>query len=113
MDPPPMETVVYQPTANGFRWVFESASVEGQRTHSEVQARLDGAEYPVTRNDSNSSVTRGFRQLADRTYAEVTKVEGSVTATRVVEISPDGNTLTAIDISTNNPASAVLVFQRQ
>jgi hypothetical protein len=74
---------------------------------------LDGAAYPVATSDSNVSVTRRFRQLTDRTYAEVTNVEGLVTATRVVEISPDGNTLTAVDIATNNSAGAVLVFQKQ
>lgn len=105
------ETLVYQPTASGFRWVVDAATVRG-RTHSEVDAKLDGAEYPV-RSENNLSVVRKFRQLADRTYAEVTKVEGMVTATRVVEVSADGNTLTAVDIATNNPAAAVLVFQKQ
>jgi len=70
-------------------------------------------EYPVTSNDNTLSVTRRFQQLGDRTYAEVTKVEGTVAFTRVVEISPDGKTLTAVDIATNNRGSGLFVFEKQ
>jgi len=113
MDQPQIETMVYQPAANGFRWVVDSNSVQGRRTHSEVEAKLDGADYPVRRFDNDLSVTRGFRRLAARTYAEVTKIHGTVTFTRVVEISPDGKSLTTVDIATNNSAGAVQVFEKQ
>src|SRR5581483_10596628 len=106
--PASVETMAYQPTASGFKVVADSLLPTGRNNHYEVEASLDGKEYSVTNNLTSLQVTRQFRRIDDHTYAEVTKVDGVVTLTRTVEISPDGKTLKATDIATDNSFSAVM-----
>ena len=47
--PPKNQTIKYEPSAGGFKFTSEGLDAQGQATHTETIAKLDGKDYPVSR----------------------------------------------------------------
>jgi hypothetical protein len=81
-----------EPTGDGLTVVYDMVGTRGGVTHLEWTGRFDSRDYPVRGVDY--VLTNAYRRIDDRSYAIVVKVDGTVAATAVVVVSPDGRTLT-------------------
>jgi hypothetical protein len=81
-----------EPTDDGLTVVYDMVGTRGGVTHMEWTGRFDSRDYPVQGVDY--VLTNAYRRIDDRSYAIVVKVDGTVAATAVVVVSPDGRTLT-------------------
>lgn len=113
--PPKSQTLTWKPSADGsFTFTTASVTAQGQKTGSQMTARFDGNDYPV--KGSANTTSRAFKRLDDRTYEEVSKLNGKVTLTRTHKVSPDGKTLTITATGTNadgQKVNMVTVFDKE
>jgi predicted metalloprotease len=65
--------------------------LRGGITHMEWSGRFDGREYPVQGVDY--VLTNAYRQLSDRSYEIVVRVDGRKVAVATAVVSPDGRRL--------------------
>ena len=83
-----------EPWRDGIRVAYDMVGTRGGRTHIEWIGAFDGQDYPVQGLDY--VVTNAYRQIDDRTYRIVVKVDGRIAATTNVTVTSDGRTLTAV-----------------
>jgi hypothetical protein len=81
-----------EPWEDGLRVIYDMVGTRGGVTHWEWTGRLDGKDYPL--EGIEEVVTNAYSRIADRTYNVVFKVDGRVTTTTKISISPDGKIMT-------------------
>jgi hypothetical protein len=93
-DPSPYRRVTLriEPSGDdGLAVIYDMVGTRGGVTHMEWTGRFDGRDYPVQGVDY--VLTNAYRQLDNRRYEIVIKVDGQIAATAVATVSPDGHTL--------------------
>ena len=74
-----------------------------------MDGKFDGADYPV--QGVEIVVTNAYRRVDDRTFEIVQKVDGEVSVTARMTVSPDGKTLTSVTFAQNGQTTTT-VFER-
>ena len=96
-----------------FELDFQSATdgfaITNSSSHATGHVHLDGKPHPNA--DSSAMVTA--RRVDERTYEVTNKVQGKVTYTQRVSVSPDGKTLTMSSQPVDQAKPQVLVFARE
>jgi hypothetical protein len=73
--------------------VTDGVDADGKKTHTEITYRFDGKDYAYKgAPDANS--TRVFTRVDDHHYTYSTKVNGLITTTSRIAVTPDGKTRT-------------------
>jgi hypothetical protein len=73
--------------------VTDGADAEGKKIHTEISYKFDGKDYDYKgAPDANS--TRVYSRVDDHHYTYATKVNGLITTTSRVAVTPDGKTRT-------------------
>ena len=85
-------TTKIESSNDGLKVIYDMVGERGGVTHWEWMGRLDGKDYPL--EGIEEAVTNAYNRIADRTYDLVFKVDGRVTTTTRISISPDGKTMT-------------------
>jgi len=71
----------------------DGADADGKKIHTEITYKLDGKDYEYKgAPDANS--TRFYTRVDDHHYTFATKVNGLITTTSRVAVTPDGKTRT-------------------
>ena len=93
VESPPYKRVItrIEPWQDGLRVTYDMVGIRGGVTHMEWTGKFDGKDYPMQGIDY--VMTNAYRRLDDRTYEIVIKLDGVLTATARVAVSPDGRTL--------------------
>ena len=69
--------------------VTDGADADGKKIHTEITYTFDGKDYEYTGAlDANSA--RAFTRVDDHHYSYSTKVNGAITTTSRVAVTPDG-----------------------
>jgi hypothetical protein len=89
---------------DGLKVTYDMIGIRGGRPHLEWTGGFDSEEYPVEGVDY--VLTNAYRLIDSRTYEIVVKVDGVVAATTRVEVSPDGQILTAVTTETDTSGHA-------
>ena len=80
----------------------------------EWRGKADGRDYPVA--GVEVVVTAAYTRVDDRTFSVIQKLDGRVSATGKLVLSPDGKTLTALTTSPNaqgQDVTTTTVYDRQ
>jgi len=85
-------TVVYAAAGDDVKVTVDGVDASGKATHSEWTGKFDGKEYPVT--GGAASTTRSYTMVNDHTLNLVDKVDGKITESGTLVVSPDGKTRT-------------------
>jgi hypothetical protein len=80
-----------EPWEDGLKVSYDMVGIRGGVTHLEWSGRFDGKDYPMQGLDS--VMTNAYRRIDDRTYEIVIKLDGVISATARVTVSPDSRTL--------------------
>jgi len=98
---PPIKSqiITHEAVPNGIRTIVETVDARGTIERQEITAMFDGKEHEL--KGAPMPATRVYRRIDDRTYEYVQRVNGRVTVTTRVEISPDGQTRTNTTTGTN------------
>jgi hypothetical protein len=73
--------------------ITDGADAEGKKIHTEITYRFDGKDYDYKgAPDANSA--RVYTRVDDHHYTFATKVNGLITTTSRVAVTPDGKTRT-------------------
>jgi hypothetical protein len=113
-EPPTSNTTVLDMMNGVMRITADAVSGDGQKTHTVTMAAFDGKEHAVM--GAVLPTTRTFKWVDDHHYEWVTKVNGRVTTTTRLELSPDGKTQTLVTTGMSAQAQRVdntSVFERQ
>jgi len=95
--PPPKSSIVkIEAPKNGFKSVSDGVNAEGKPMHSEVAAKYDGKDYPVTATGMPSDLTIAMKKIDAYTHEVTAKQGGKVLITGREMVSKDGKTLTRI-----------------
>jgi hypothetical protein len=92
-------TCKIEPWEDGLKVTYDFVGTRGGVTHMEWMGKFDGKDYRVQGVDY--ILTNAYSQITDRAYQIAVKVDGVLTATTKVAISPDGKTLTAVTTQKN------------
>ena len=91
----------------------DGLSFTDRAQHSTKTMKFDGKDYPVQDPNARKGSMSSARRIDASTFELTEKIDGKVTDTQHIQLSPDGNTLTM----TIQPASGrkpnVLVFERE
>jgi hypothetical protein len=82
----------------------------GGITHMEWVGRFDARDYPV--QGAASFMTNAYRQIDERSYEIVIKVDGATAATATAVVASDGMTMTVTTVETAGGKSTA-VYRRQ
>lgn len=80
-----------EPWQDGLRVTYDMVGIRGGITHTEWTGRFDGKDYLMQGLDY--VMTNAYRKVDARSYEIVIKVDGAISATAQVVVSPDGRTL--------------------
>jgi hypothetical protein len=90
---PKNQTTGITASADTLTAVTDGADAEGKKIHTEISYKFDGKDYDYKgAPDANS--TRVYTGVDDHHYTYVTKVNGLITTTSRVAVTPDGKTRT-------------------
>ena len=103
-------TVVIEAAGDNIKVTMDGTDKDGKPLHTEWTGKFDGTDYPV--QGVEVVVTNAYRRVDDRTYEVVQKVDGEVSVTARMMVSPDGRTLTTVTFGRNGPATTT-VFDRE
>jgi hypothetical protein len=113
--PPKSQTLKFASSADGgFKFTVDTVPTDGQPTHTETVAKIDGKAYPV--KGAQESALRLYTKTDDHTFTDVTKRNGKVAVTTKMVISPDGKTMTVTRNGVNGygqKVNSVSVFDKQ
>jgi hypothetical protein len=92
-DPWPYQKVTLriEPSGDGLRVVYDMVRRRGGIQHLEWSGRIDGRDYPV--QGVGYVLTNAYRQLSDRSYEIIVKVDDRAAAVATAVVSSDGRTL--------------------
>ena len=85
-------TCKIEPWNDGLKVTYDMVGERGGVTHWEWTGRLDGKDYPL--QGIEEVVTNAYRRVGDRAYEVVAKIDGRITATTRIVISPEGTVMT-------------------
>jgi len=88
-------SLTIRPSGEAVQVTYDLFRDRGGVSHLEWTGRFDGRDYALQGVDQYS-VTNAYRRLDDRTYEIVQKVDGAISATATIRLSPDEKTLTTI-----------------
>jgi hypothetical protein len=112
---PPFRRVTFRvaPQEEGVRITYDTVGIRGGVIHMEWDGKFDGRDYMVRGVDQY--VTNAYRPIDDHTYENVVKVDGRLTATTRITISPDRWTVTSVSTETEHGQTRTVttVWQRQ
>jgi len=93
-EPSPYRRVTFriEPAGDGVKVTYRMVGTRGGLTRMEWTGRFDGADQLVQGVDN--VLTNAYRQIDDRSYEIVVKVDGQVAAVATTRVSSDGRTLT-------------------
>ena len=105
--PAPYKRASYriEPLKDGVKVVYDMVRPRGGVTHMEWTGRLDGMDYAV--QGVEEYVTNAYREVSDREWDVVLKVDGRVAATSRITLSADGNTMTTVTSGRNAQGAEV------
>lgn len=73
--------------------ISDGVNAQGQKTHDETIYKFDGRDYDV-KGAPEPKTTRAYTRVDDHHYSYATKVNGAITTTSRVAVTPDGKTRT-------------------
>lgn len=73
--------------------ITDGADAEGRKIHTEITYKFDGKDYDY-KGAPDASSTRVYTRVDDHHYTYGTKVNGLITTTSRVAVTPDGKTRT-------------------
>ncbi len=94
----------------GLRVTYDMVRTRGGITHMEWLGRFDARDYPV--QGAASFMTNAYRQIDDRSYEIVIKVDGATAATATAVVSSDGATMTVTTVETAGGKSTAVYRRR-
>ena len=103
-----------EPWQDGLKVTYDLVGTRGGATHMEWIGKFDGKDYPVQGVDY--VLTNAYSRIDGRSYQIISRIDGVVTATAKVEISPDGKTLTTLTTGNNaqgKTLTTTAVYERQ
>jgi hypothetical protein len=90
---PKNQTTRITASADTLTAVTDGADADGKKIHTEITYKFDGKDYDYKgAPDANS--TRVYTRVDDHHYTYATKVNGLITTTSRVAVTPDGKTRT-------------------
>ena len=90
---PKSQTTKITTAGNMLTAITDGVDADGKKVHTEITYTFDGKDYAYKgAPDANS--TRAYTRVDDHHYTYATKVNGSITTTSRVAITPDGKTRT-------------------
>jgi len=90
---PKSQTTRITASADTLTAITDGADAEGKKIHTEITYKFDGKDYDYKgAPDANS--TRVYTRVDDHHYTYATKVNGLITTTSRVAVTPDGKTRT-------------------
>ena len=99
---------------DGLKVTYDLVGVRGGVTHMEWTGKFDGRDYPVQGVDY--VLTNAYSRIDDHSYQITIKIDGVLTATAKVVISPDGKTLTTSTTGNNAQGKSVTtttIYERE
>jgi hypothetical protein len=99
---------------DGLKVTYDLVGVRGGATHMEWTGKFDGRDYPVQGVDY--VLTNAYSRIDDHSYQITIKIDGVLTATAKVVISPDGKTLTTTTTGNNAQGKSVTtttIYERE
>ena len=85
-------TLRIEPWEDGLRVVYDMVRRRGGITHMEWGGRFDGRDYPV--HGVDYVLTNAYRQISNRSYEIVVRVDGREAAVATAVVSADGSRMT-------------------
>ena len=90
---PKSQTTRITATGDTLTAITDGLDTEGKKIHTEITYKFDGKDYDYKgAPDANS--TRVYTRVDDHHYTYATKVNGLITTTSRVAVTPDGKTRT-------------------
>jgi hypothetical protein len=80
-------------SGNTYTVVSDGVNAAGQKTHEESTYTFDGSDHDVN-GAPDPKTTRVYTRVDDHHYSYATKVNGAITTTSRVAVTPDGKTRT-------------------
>src|SRR6201987_5617047 len=96
---PKNSTIVFEAAGDNIKVTIDGTDTAGKPAHNEWPGKLDGKDYPVTREPN--SAMRSYKQINDHTLEFTIKKGGKVTFSGRVVVSADGKTRTATSSGTD------------
>jgi hypothetical protein len=92
--PPPYVRVTCKidPWQDGLKVIYDMVGERGGVTHWEWTGKLDGKDYAM--QGIEEVVTNAYSRVGDGVYAVVAKMDGRITSTTNIAISPDRKVMT-------------------
>jgi hypothetical protein len=99
--PPPYIrlTCKIEPWKDGLKVTYDMVGDRGGVTHWEWTGRLDGKDYVL--QGIEEVVTNAYTRVSDRAYQLVAKIDGRITTTTQIDISPEGSVMTVTSAVSN------------
>ena len=94
----------------GLRVTYDMVRTRGGITHMEWLGRFDARDYPV--QGAAYFLTNAYRQIDDRSYEIVIKVDGATAATATAVVSSDGATMTVTTVERAGGRSTAVYKRR-
>ncbi len=111
---PKSQTVKWELTPKGIKFVGDGVAADGKATHSEYVSHFDGKDIPYTGNPDADMASPN--KVDDNHYVNTWWKAGKATIVAKVAVSADGKTLTVTQAGTNAKGQAVsntAVYTRQ
>lgn len=112
---PRSNTIKIERWENGQIAISDGIDAQGKPTHTEQPTKFDGKDYP-RKGAPAANTTRSYKAIDHRTYESVEKIDGKVTITTRMVISPDGKTRTLTAKGTDaqgRMVNDVTVYEKQ
>jgi hypothetical protein len=90
---PKSQTTKITASGDTFTVISDSVNAQGQKTHEETIYKFDGQDHEV-KGAVDPKTTRVYTRVDDHHYTYSTKVNGLITTTSRVAVTPDGKTRT-------------------
>jgi hypothetical protein len=90
---PKSQTTTITQSGDRYTVVSDGVGAQGQKTHDETVYKFDGHDYDV-KGAPDPKTTRTYTRVDDHHYSYETKVNGAITTTSRVAVTPDGKVRT-------------------
>jgi len=90
---PKTQTTKITLSGESYTVVSDGVNAQGQKTHDETVYKFDGHDYDV-KGAPDPKTTRTYTRVDDHHYSYTTKVNGAITTTSRVAVTPDGKVRT-------------------
>ena len=112
---PRSQTTTITMSGDTFTVVSDGVNAQGAKTHDETMYKFDGKDYDVN-GAPDPKTTRTYTRVDDHHYSYATKVNGLITTTSRVGVTPDGKTRTITTTGRDAEGQVIrnfLVWSRQ